>query len=98
MSFALREDSRSGAEAGGGTTVLFICTREGETSWLTDAGAGGITWLLRAGAVRCWSREMRVDGGAITDAFKVGAERDWSGEIWGAGAMMRESRAGAKSV
>lgn len=99
VSFALREDSRSGAETGGGTTeMLFICTREGETSWLTDAGAGGMIWLLRAGAVRCWSREMRVDGGAITDAFKVGAERDWSREISGAGAMTRESSFGANSV
>jgi len=55
-------------------------------------------WLLRAGAVRCCSREMRVDGGAITDAFNVGAERVWSREISGAGAMMRESSAGANSV
>lgn len=98
MSFALREDSRSGAETGGGMTALFICTREGETSWLTDEGAGGMIWLLRAGAVRCRSREMRVDGGAITDVFKVGAERAWSSEIWGAGAMMRESSVGAKSA
>lgn len=52
ISFALREASRSGAETGGGTTALFICTREGETSWLTDVGAGGMIWPLRAGAVR----------------------------------------------
>lgn len=75
VSFALREVSRSGAETGGGTTALFICTREGETSRLTDAGAGGITWPLRAGAARCWSREMLVDAGAMTDVFRAGAAR-----------------------
>ena len=79
MSFAVREDSRSGAETGGGTTVtLFICTRDGETSRLTEDGAGGITWPLRAGAERCWSRAMRVDAGAITVEFNAGAERAWS--------------------
>ena len=53
LSLAVREDSRSGAETGGGTTAtLSICTREGETSWLTDAGAGGIMLPLSAGAER----------------------------------------------
>ena len=53
LSFAVRELSRSGAETGGGTTaVLFICTRDGATSRLTDAGAGGITLPCSAGADR----------------------------------------------
>ena len=32
LSLATREESRSGADTGGGTTAVFICTREGETS------------------------------------------------------------------
>lgn len=53
FSFAVREDSRSGAETGGGTTAtLFICTREGETSRVTVEGAGAIIAPLRAGAER----------------------------------------------
>jgi hypothetical protein len=98
FSFALREASRSGAETGGGTTAaLFICTRDGETSWLTDVGAGGITLLLRFGAARDWSRETRVDAGAITVEFNAGAARVRSRETLGAGAMMLESRRGATS-
>jgi hypothetical protein len=43
LSLAVREDSRSGAETGGGTTVwLFICTRDGEVSRVTADGAGAI--------------------------------------------------------
>jgi len=73
LSFGLRELSRSGAEIGGGTTAtLFICTREGATSRLTAAGAGGITLELRAGVERVWSRETRVDAGPITLGFKEG--------------------------
>lgn len=53
LSLALRADSRSGAETGGGTTaMLFICTRVEETSWVTDEGAGAITLPTRAGAKR----------------------------------------------
>lgn len=53
LSFAVREDSRSGAETGGGTTAkLFICTRERETSRVTAEGAGAIIAPLRAGAER----------------------------------------------
>lgn len=53
LSRAVREDSRSGAETGGGTTAtLFICTREGETSWVTADGAGAMTLPLRSGAER----------------------------------------------
>ncbi len=74
LSFAVREDSRSGAETGGGTTAgLFICTREGETSRLGVAGAGGITLALRAGVNRAWSRETCVDAGPITLGLNDGA-------------------------
>jgi len=53
LSFAVRDDSRSGAETGGGTTArLFICTRDGETSRVTVDGAGAITVPLSAGAER----------------------------------------------
>ena len=53
LSFAVRGESRSGAETGGGTTAtLFICTRERETSRVTVEGAGAITVPLRAGAER----------------------------------------------
>ena len=73
LSFAVFEDSRSGAEIGGGTTArLFICSREGETSRLTAAGAGGITLAVRAGVERVWSRETRADAGPITLGFKEG--------------------------
>jgi hypothetical protein len=53
LSFAVRDISRSGAETGGGTTAtLFICTRGGETSRVTEDGAGAIMLPLRAGAER----------------------------------------------
>ena len=53
LSLAVREDSRSGAETGGGTTAtLFICTRDEDTSRLTEEGAGAITVPLRTGAER----------------------------------------------
>ncbi len=53
LSLAVRDDSRYGADTGGGTTAtLFICTRVEETSWLTEEGAGPITLPLRAGAER----------------------------------------------
>jgi hypothetical protein len=78
--------------------TLFICTREGETSRLTDEGAGGTTPRLRAGADRDWSRETLVDAGAITLEFEVGAARDRSRETSGAGAMMLVFSDGAMSV
>jgi hypothetical protein len=99
FSFAVRVLSRSGAETGGGTTAtLFICTREGETSWVTSEGAGAITRPLSDGAERAWSRETRVDAGAITFALREGALRLLLLETLGAGAMMEESRRGAKRV
>ena len=94
--FALRPDSRSGAETGGGTTATsFICTREGETSRPTALGAGGITLPLSAGAERPRSRETRVDAGLITLAFKGGAVRVPSRETLGAGPMILGSSTGA---
>src|ERR1700686_2990368 len=75
LSFALRPDSRSGAETGGGTTATsFICTREGETSRPAAAGAGGMTLALSGGVGRARSRETLVEAGLITFAFKDGAE------------------------
>jgi hypothetical protein len=95
LSLAVRADSRSGAETGGGTTArLFICTREGETSRLTGEGAGAITLPFRAGAERAWSRETRVEAGATTVELKAGASRVRSRERLGAGAMMLESSLG----
>jgi hypothetical protein len=53
LSFASRALSRSGADTGGGTTeTLFICTRDGETSRLTDVDAGGMTLFRSAGVDR----------------------------------------------
>jgi hypothetical protein len=96
LNFAAREDSRSGAETGGGTTeTLFICTREGETSRLISEGAGGITLVARVGAERVWSRETRVAAGPITFGVKAGAAIRRCSETFGAGAMMLGSRRGA---
>jgi hypothetical protein len=96
LSFALRPDSRSGAETGGGTTATsFIWTRDGETSRPAAAGAGGMTLALKAGVERARSRETLADAGPITFAFKDGAERVRSRETLAAGAMMLGSRAGA---
>jgi hypothetical protein len=78
--------------------MLFICTREGETSRLTAVGAGGITLVERAGAERAWPRETWVDAGAITSGFKVCAAIDRSRETLGAGAMMLGSRRGVYRV
>lgn len=52
FSFALRAAARSGAETGGGTTVLFICKGERERSRLTAPGAGGMMLAAREGFVR----------------------------------------------
>jgi hypothetical protein len=89
LSFELRALSRSGADTGGGTTdTLFICTRDGETSRLIDAEAGGITLVLRAGVERTWSREICVEAGLMTLVFNDGAAKVRSRDRLGAGAMM----------
>ena len=98
FSFAVRSLSRSGAETGGGTTaVLFICTREGDTSRLADVGAGGITLPCRSGVERPRSRETRLGAGATTVEFKAGAVSVRSRDTFGAGAMTLEFNAGATS-
>ena len=96
LSFASRPASRSGAETGGGTTAaLFICTREGETSRPMAAGAGGITLALRAGVERVWSRETRVDAGAMMLESRDGAKSVCSDPTSGAGGTTAAFRAGA---
>lgn len=96
LSFASRPTSRSGAETGGGTTAaLFICTREGETSRPMAAGAGGITLALRAGVERAWSRETRVDAGAMMLESRDGANSVCSDPTSGAGGTTAAFRAGA---
>jgi hypothetical protein len=52
VSFAVREVSRAGADTGGGTTALLICTREGATSRPTFVGAGGTTLAFTVGPER----------------------------------------------
>jgi len=98
FSFAVRSLSRSGADTGGGTTaVLFICTRDGDTSRLADAGAGGITLPCKSGVERPRSRETRLAAGATTVEFKAGAVSVRSRDTFGAGAMTLEFNAGATS-
>jgi hypothetical protein len=92
---AFRPVSFSGAETGGGTTAaLFICTRDGATSWPTAFGAGGITVPARAGEERERSLETRVDAGPTTFAVNDGAERLPSRATLGAGAIMLLSNTG----
>lgn len=99
LSFELRALSRSGADTGGGTTdTLFICTRDGETSRLIDAGAGGITLVLRAGVERTSSLEICVEAGPMTLALKDGAAEARSRDRLGAGAMMLAFNEGATSL
>ncbi len=98
VSFELRALARSGAEAGGGTTLtLDICTGALEISRLTPPGAGGITLAARAGAERDLSREA-FGAGAITVESNVGAVDVCSRETLGAGAITVGARAGATST
>src|SRR5258708_9643952 len=67
--------SRSGAETGGGTTLVSdICTGEREISRLTTPGAGGTTVALKAGAERDLSREI-LAAGALTAGLNSAANR-----------------------
>jgi hypothetical protein len=98
LSFALRPDSRSGAETGGGTTpASFICTRDGATSRPT-AGAGGMTLALSDGVERARSRETCVDAGPTTLGLRDRAAEERSRETFcetlGAGATMLGSSFG----
>jgi len=98
LSFAVRSLSRSGAEIGGGmTAVLFICTRDGDTSRLADVGAGGIMLPCRSGVERPRSRETRLGAGATTFEFSAGAVSVRSRDTFGAGAITLEFNAGATS-
>ena len=57
VSLGLRKAARSGADTGGGTTVvLVICTGALVISRLKAPGAGGITFADIAGLERAWSR------------------------------------------
>ena len=66
FSFAGREFTRSGAEAGGGTTATFAaCIGDRETSLAPTFGAGAITVEVRAGAER-ESADETLGAGATT--------------------------------
>jgi len=68
VNFAVPEFTRSGAEAGGGTTAtLAACTGERETSRLATSGAGAITFEPSAGADRAALEEI-FGAGATTEA------------------------------
>jgi len=94
FSFAVREFTRSGAEAGGGTIATFaVCTGE-RVSRLITFGAGGITLELSAGAVR-EPLEETVGAGATIEVWMVGTLRMCSRETLGAGGMTDDPSAGA---
>lgn len=96
LSFAMRAFSRSGADAGGGTTAtLFICTREGETACVTSDGAGPMIRPFSEGASRACSRDTRVEAGAIIVAPSEGALRLPLPATFGAGPMIEGSSRGA---
>ena len=97
VSRALRDDSRSGEETGGGTTAaLVICTGEREISELATPGAGGTTVAASEGAARALSRET-VGAGATIAAPSAGAIRVWSRETFGAGGITAAFNAGVLS-
>lgn len=99
LNLALREDSRSGAETGGGmTAALVICTGEREPSRLTADGAGGITLPFSEGAERTASRETFVGAGAIIRDASAGATSVRSLETLGAGGITAEFNPGAARV
>lgn len=99
VSLAVVEESRAGAETGGGTTAaVFIRMREGATSCPAAVGAGGITLALIAGAERDWSRETRADAGAITLGFKDGVFKLRSEWRPGAGGTTAALRAADRDV
>src|ERR1700682_6229416 len=87
--------SRSGADTGGGTTLLSdICTGEREISRLTAPGAGGTTAGLRAGAELALSRET-FGAGAMTAELSAGANSVRSCRTLGAGGIIAAFKAGA---
>src|SRR5258708_24815081 len=87
--------SRSGAETGGGTTLVSdICTGEREISRLTAPGAGGTTVALKAGAERDLSREI-LGAGAMTAELNSGADSVGSWRTLGAGGIRAVLHVGA---
>jgi hypothetical protein len=94
LSFGLRIAVRSGAEAGGGTTAVFISTEERENSRLTALGAAGMTLGASAGTERAASRAT-LGAGATTAVVREGTTGVFSGETRGAGGMTAGPRAGA---
>lgn len=87
--------SRSGAETGGGTTLVSdICTGEREISRLTAPGAGGTTVALKAGVERDLSREI-LGAGAMTAELNSGANSMRSCETLGAGGITAVFNVGA---
>src|ERR1700733_5166159 len=70
VSLGLRKAARSGADTGGGTTVvLVICTGALVISRLKAPGAGGITFADIAGLERAWSRAT-LGAGATTEGSR----------------------------
>lgn len=95
VSLELRWLTRSGADAGGGTTATFaICTGELEIWRLTPPGAGGITLAASAGTGRPWSC-VRLGAGAITLELSAGRVSRCSCETLGAGGITLGASAGA---
>jgi hypothetical protein len=94
FSFGVRMAARSGAETGGGTTVVFICTGKLENSRVTVPGAAGITFEARDGAVLARSRAT-PGAGATTDGLRDGVVSECSRATLGAGGITEGARAGA---
>ena len=95
VSLELRWLTRSGADAGGGTTATFaICTGELEIWRLTPPGAGGITLAASDGMGRPLSW-VTLGAGAITLELSAGKVNECSCETLGAGAITFGASAGA---
>jgi hypothetical protein len=96
FSFGLRRVVLSGAETGGGTTALVICSGALAISRFTLPGAGGMMFAASAGA----EREASCDtfgAGATTEVCRDGEFCRRSREMRGAGAMIADPNAGATS-
>ena len=98
FSFALRPLSRSGAETGGGTTAVVHLHSRGRDFAAAGGGSGqNYAGVKRRSGTRLVAGDARR-GGAITLEFRDGAASVRWRETLGAGAMMLESRAGARSA
>ena len=95
LTLELRFEARSGADTGGGTTVVFvICTGALENSRRTPPGAGGITFADKVGLERVRSA-FTVGAGATTEGFRRIADDRRSPDTLGAGAMIVGASRGA---